>query len=65
MASKCFLAKRVPVRVKKTQRGLERAVQRERIPQRLADFCDKNALQHIDLARFLIARTIPFERKAR
>jgi hypothetical protein len=37
----------------------------ERIPQKLADFCDKNALQHIDLARFLIARTMPFERKTR
>jgi hypothetical protein len=37
----------------------------ERFPQKLADFCDKNALQGIEFARFLIARTIPFERKAR
>ena len=31
----------------------------------VADFCDKNSLQQTDLARFLIARTIPSERKAR
>ena len=37
----------------------------ERIPQKLTDFCDENSLQLLDLARFLIARTIPFERKAR
>jgi hypothetical protein len=37
----------------------------ERIPQKLTDFCDQNSLQHIDLARFLIARTIPFEGQAR
>ena len=37
----------------------------ERIPQKLTDFCDENALQIPVLARFLIARTIPFERKAR
>jgi len=29
----------------------------------LTDFCDQNSLQHFDLARFPIARTIPFERK--
>jgi uncharacterized protein with HEPN domain len=43
----------------------EAATRLERIPQKLADFYDKNALQYIDFARFLIARTIPFERKAR
>jgi len=37
----------------------------ERIPQKLTDFCDKNSLQLLNLARFLIAQTIPFERKAR
>jgi len=37
----------------------------ERIPQKLTDFCDWNALQLCDLARFLIARMIPCERKAR
>jgi hypothetical protein len=37
----------------------------KRVPQKLTDFCDKNALQLFDPARFLIARTIPFERKAR
>ncbi len=37
----------------------------DRIPQKLTDFCDENSLQLIDLARFLIARPIPAERKAR
>jgi hypothetical protein len=37
----------------------------ERIPQKLTDFCDQNSLELFDVARFLIARTIPFERKAR
>ncbi len=37
----------------------------ERIPQKLTDFCDENSLQFLDLARFLIARPIPAERKAR
>jgi hypothetical protein len=32
---------------------------------KVASFCDKNALQIFDLARFLVARMIPCERKAR
>jgi hypothetical protein len=35
----------------------------ERIPQKLVDFCDKNALKLFGLARFLVARTIPFSGK--
>jgi hypothetical protein len=37
----------------------------EQVPLKLIDFCDWNFLQHFDFARFLIVRTIPFERKAR
>ena len=37
----------------------------EQIPRKLTDFRDQNLLQHIDIARFLIARTIPSELKAR
>ena len=37
----------------------------ERIPQKLTEFRDQNSLQRFDLARFLLARTIPFEGQAR
>jgi hypothetical protein len=37
----------------------------EHVPAKLNDFADKNMLQLIDLARFLFARVIPPERKAR
>ncbi len=36
----------------------------EQAPKKLIDFFDKSLLQHFDLERFLIVRTIPFERKA-
>jgi hypothetical protein len=38
--------------------------QLEQAPKKLIDFFDKSSLQHFDLERFLIVRTIPFERKA-
>jgi hypothetical protein len=36
----------------------------EQAPKKLIDFFDKSLLQHFDVERFLIVRTIPFERKA-
>jgi hypothetical protein len=36
----------------------------EQAPKKLIDFFDKSLLQHFDFERFLIVRTIPFERKA-
>jgi transposase len=41
-----------------TECGLEQS------PKKLIDFFDKSLLQHFDFERFLIVRTIPFERKA-
>jgi hypothetical protein len=37
----------------------------EQVPKKLIDFFDQNLLRAFDLARFLIDRTIPFDRKAR
>jgi hypothetical protein len=37
----------------------------ERIPKKLIDFFDENSLKLIVLARILIDRTIPCDRKAR
>ena len=37
----------------------------EHVPKKLNDFFDNNMLQHVDIARFLIARTIPSEGRAR
>ena len=37
----------------------------DQAPRKLPDFCDRSLLQYFDFARFLIVRTIPFERKAR
>ena len=36
----------------------------EQAPKKLIDFFDKSLLQHFDFGRFLIIRTITFERKA-
>jgi hypothetical protein len=36
----------------------------EQAPKKLIDFFDKSLLQHFDFERFLVVRTIPFERKA-
>jgi hypothetical protein len=36
----------------------------EQAPKKLIDFFDKSSLQRFDFERFLIVRTIPFERKA-
>jgi hypothetical protein len=36
----------------------------EQAPKKLIDFFDKSLLQHFDFERFLIVRTILFERKA-
>ncbi len=35
-----------------------------KLSKKLIDFFDKSLLQHFDFERFLIVRTIPFERKA-
>jgi len=37
----------------------------EQVPKKLIGFFDPNLLQHTDLARFLIDRMIPSDRKAR
>jgi hypothetical protein len=44
--------------------GENRATDLEQAPKKLMDFFDKSLLQHFDFERFLIVRTIPFERKA-
>ncbi len=36
----------------------------EQAPKKLIDFIDKSLLQRFNFERFLIVRTIPFERKA-
>ena len=36
----------------------------EQAPKKLIDFFDKGLLQHFDFERFIIVRTILFERKA-
>jgi hypothetical protein len=36
----------------------------EQAPKKLIDFFDKSLLQRFDFERFLIVRTLPFERKA-
>jgi len=36
----------------------------EQAQKKLIDFFDKSLLQRFDFERFLIVRTIPFERKA-
>jgi hypothetical protein len=42
----------------------QRSSNSEQAPKKLIDFFDKSLLQHFDFERFLIVRTIPFERKA-
>ncbi len=37
---------------------------RSKLLEGLIDFFDESLLQHFDFERFLIVRTIPFERKA-
>ena len=34
-------------------------------PAKVEDSCDKDLLQHIDLARFLFGEMVPFRREAR
>jgi hypothetical protein len=36
----------------------------EQAPKKLIDFFEKSLLQRFDFERFLVVRTIPFERKA-
>jgi hypothetical protein len=47
-----------------TTTSIEDGAALEQAPKKLIDFFDKSLLQHFDFERFLIARTIPFERKA-
>jgi len=44
-------------------RRVSRNASLEQAPKKLIDFFDKSLLQHFDFERFLIVRTIPFERK--
>jgi hypothetical protein len=37
----------------------------EQVPKKLTDFFDKSLLRQSDLARFLVDRMIPCDRKAR
>jgi hypothetical protein len=45
--------------------GTYDAVRLEHVPAKCKHFADKNMLQHIELARFLVAEVIPLRRKAR
>jgi hypothetical protein len=47
-----------------TNTSIEDGAALEQAPKKSIDFFDKSLLQHFDFERFLIVRTIPFERKA-
>ena len=66
VAKKAFASRRCKKRARLAIPCWRRAVAAplEQAPKKLIDLFDKRLLQHFDFERFLIVRTIPFERKA-